>query len=114
MAKYFIHNNEETTHDLVNNLPSGYTAIEIYSSEFDDMLAAVNKTVVSGCPSVLVELNCHTSFFNEDRALKWINVHVDIDDTWTEIEQSLVDWVANDDKVRADLIAIKPLPSEPE
>ena len=111
MAKYFIHNNEETTHDLVNNLPSGYTAIEIYSSEFDDMLAAVNKTVVSGCPSVLAELNCYVGLLNDDRALKWINVHVDVGNTWAEIEQILVDWVANDDRVRADILAIKPIPS---
>jgi hypothetical protein len=114
MAKYFIHNNEETTHDLVNNLPSGYTAVEIYSSEFDAMLTAVNKTVVSGCPSVLVELNCYVGLLNDDRALQWINVHADIGNTWAEIEQSLVDWVANDDRVRADILAIKPIPSEPE
>ena len=108
MAKYFIHNNEETKHDLVNNLPSGYTAIEIYSSEFDAMLESLNKTVVSGCPAVLVELNTYTSLFNDDRALKWRTVHVDIDDSWADIEQSLVDWVTRDDAARATLIAMTP------
>jgi hypothetical protein len=108
MAKYFIHNNEETEHDLVNNLPSGYTAIEIYSSEFDDMLASLNMTVVSGCPSVLVELNCYTNLFSTDRALKWINVHLDIEDTWAEIEQSLIDWVERDDAAHDTLNAMAP------
>ena len=108
MAKYFIHNNEETTHDLVNNLPSGYTAIEVYSSEFDAMLESLNKTVVSGCPAVLVELNTYTSLFNTDRALKWQNVHLNIGDSWADIEQSLVDWVTRDDAAHDTLAAMAP------
>lgn len=108
MAKYFIHNNEETEHDLVNNLPSGYTAVVLYSSEFDDMLESLNMTVVSGCPSVLVELNTYTSLFNDDRALKYQNVHLDIGDSWADIEQSLVDWVTRDDAARDALVAMAP------
>ena len=76
MAKYFIHNNERellTGHELLNNVPSGWTVVEYQNAgeqaDISDAALAVETeagTGISGHPSIVVQLNVFDGLFNAD------------------------------------------------
>lgn len=125
MAKYFIHNNEQELsmgspyHDLLGNVPSGWTVVEYQNegeqADISDAALAVESEAgltITGTPCIVVELNCHTGLRDANgdeittKANKWVCIHVNTASSWTNINDSMTEWVAMDDQAHDDLIAM--------
>ena len=125
MAKYFIHNNEQELtmgspyHNLLGNVPSGWTVVD-YQNEGDqadisDAALAVEAEaglIITGTPSIVVELNCYPGLRDSNgdpittRANKWVCIPVIPNSSWTDIADSMTNWVARDDAAYDSLIAM--------
>ena len=125
MAKYFIHNDEQELtlgdpfHDLLNNVPDGWTVVD-YQNEGDqadisDAALAVEAEAgltITGTPSIVVELNCYAGLRDSNgdeittREKKWICIPVIPNSSWTDINDSMTDWVLRDDAAHDALIAL--------
>lgn len=125
MAKYFIHNDEQELtlgdpfHDLLNNVPDGWTVVD-YQNEGDqadisDAALAVEAEAgltINGTPSIVVELNCYSGLRDSNgdeittRANKWVCIPVIPNSSWTDIDDSMTDWVLRDDAAHDALIAL--------
>ena len=125
MAKYFIHNDEQELtlgdpfHDLLNNVPDGWTVVD-YQNEWDqadisDAALAVEAEAgltINGTPSIVVELNCYSGLRDSNgdeittRANKWVCIPVIPNSSWTDIDDSMTDWVLRDDAAHDALIAL--------
>jgi hypothetical protein len=125
MAKYFIHNDEQELtsgipfHDLLNNVPSGWTVVDYQNpgeqADVSDAALAIESEAgltINGTPSIVVELNCYSGLRDSNgdpvttRANKWICIPVDPGYSWTDITDSMTDWVARDDAAYDSLIAM--------
>ena len=111
MAKYFIHNNERellTGHELLNNVPSGWTVVEYQNAgeqaDISDAALAVEAEAgigISGHPSIVVQMNLFDNLFNADgsknttnRKLEWRCLHVELNWSWTDIQNYIDDYIA--------------------
>lgn len=125
MAKYFIHNNEQELtmsspyHNLLGNVPSGWTVVEYQNegeqADVSDAALAIESEAgltITGTPSIVVELNCYTGLRDANgdeittKANKWVCIHVNTASSWTDITDSMTEWVAMDDQAHDDLIAM--------
>ena len=110
MAKYFIHNNERellTGHELLNNVPSGWTVVEYQNAgeqaDISDAALAVEAEAgigISGHPSIVVQLNVFDGLFNADlskntttRKLEWRCLHVELKWSWTDIQNYIDEYI---------------------
>ena len=124
MAKYFIHNNEQelTIREpkLLSNVPSEWTVIEYQNpgeqadiSGKAEAVEAEAGLTINGTPSIVVQLNCYKGLLNADgtenttRENKWVCILVHDGQSWADIEQEMVDWVARDDAIHDTLKVLK-------
>lgn len=125
MAKYFIHNDEQELtlgdpfYDLLNNVPDGWTVVD-YQNEGDQAdvsdaaldIESESGLTISGTPSIVVQLNCYSGLRDSNgdpvttRALKWICIPVNPTHSWTDITDSMTNWVERDDAAHDSLIAM--------
>ena len=125
MAKYFIHNNEQELtmgspyHNLLGNVPSGWTVVEYQNkgeqADISDAALAIESEAgltITGTPCIVVELNCYTGLRDANgdeittKANKWVCILANTASSWTDITDSMTEWVAMDDQAHDDLIAM--------
>ena len=111
MAKYFIHNDEQELtkgHNLLGTVPSGWTVVEYQNAgeqaDISDAALAVEAEAgigISGHPSIVVQMNLFDNLFNADgsknttnRKLEWRCLHVELNWSWTDIQNYIDDYIA--------------------
>ena len=82
MAKYFIHNGEQDS--IIDDLPAGYTVLEITSAERSEAIDPLPLDVV-GVPCIIEELNLYTAWNTDTKSDRWQCIHVPNATTWSDM-----------------------------
>ena len=90
MAKYFIHNGEHQA--IIDDLPAGYTVLEISSAERSAAIDPLPLDVV-GVPCLIEELNVYTAWNTDTKSDKWQCILAEDATTWTEVNAKRTEYL---------------------
>ena len=90
MAKYFIHNGEHQA--IIDDLPAGYTVLEISSAERSAAIDPLPLDVV-GVPCLIEELNVYTAWNTDTKSDKWHCIYAPDATTWAEVDAKRTEYL---------------------